>query len=186
MALMQAAKHLGHQQAFDGGQHADAHLRRCARFTAQAAHAVAQGLHAGPGVMHEAGAGRGQLDALAAALEQARLEQVFKLLEGLGNCRLADRQNVGGPGQAALPGNLQEAQQVAVLDAGVEVHAPSLPHRHLWRIRVARLAACGWRLAACGLRLAACGFQIGWISIRHGGADSPFRPYGGLLWSWPK
>ena len=39
---------------------------------------------------------------------------------------LSARQDIGRPGQAALPGNLQEAQQVAVFDAGVEVHGSKL------------------------------------------------------------
>ncbi|AXQ47906.1 hypothetical protein DZC31_11410 [Stenotrophomonas rhizophila] len=30
------------------------------------------------------------------------------------------------------------------------------------------------------------GFQIRCAFICDGGAQSPFRPYGGLLWSWPK
>src|SRR5690606_29977700 len=59
-----------------------------------------------------------------------RLEQVLELLEGLGNRRLADRQHVGRPGQAALPGNLQETQQVAILDTGIEVHARQLAASH--------------------------------------------------------
>ncbi|MNC39502.1 hypothetical protein D3C75_881630 [compost metagenome] len=126
MALVQAAQHFGHEQAFDRGQHADAHLRGRPRLATQAADAIAQGLHAGPGIAHETRTGRGQLDALAAAREQARFQQVFEFLEGLGDGWLADCQDVGSPGQAALPGNLQEAQQVAVLDAGVEVHGLKL------------------------------------------------------------
>ncbi|MCY1450828.1 hypothetical protein D9M71_676640 [compost metagenome] len=126
MPLVQAAQHFGHEQALDRGQHADAYLRRRPRLATQAADAIAQGLHAGPGIAHETHPGRGQLDALPAAREQARFQQVFELLEGLGNCRLADREHVGSPGQAALPGNLQKAQQVAVFDAGVEVHGLKL------------------------------------------------------------
>ncbi|MNJ53801.1 hypothetical protein D3C77_492110 [compost metagenome] len=150
MTLMQAAQHLRHQQAFDRGQHTDTHLRRRMFLTAQGTYAFTQGLHAGPGVTHETHPGRGQFDTLLAAFEQARLQQLFKLLEGLGDGRLTDRHGIGGLGETALTGNFEKAQQVTEFDAGVEVHPASLSGP--CNRRQCRLPQCLHHTELCGSR----------------------------------
>ncbi|MNQ80128.1 hypothetical protein D3C85_950940 [compost metagenome] len=128
VALMQAAQHFGHQQAFDGRQHADLDLGRRMRLAAQARHPIAQRLDARPGIAHEAHTGSGQLHPVLVPFEQPRLQQVFEFLEGLGNGRLADRHGIGSLGETALTGNFEKAQKVTEFDAGIQVHGASLSH----------------------------------------------------------
>ncbi|MCY1413078.1 hypothetical protein D9M71_285030 [compost metagenome] len=80
VALMQAAQHFGHEQAFNGGEHANLDLRRRMHLATQRTHPITQRLHARPGIAHEAHPGRGQLHTILVALEQPRLQQVFELL----------------------------------------------------------------------------------------------------------
>ncbi|MDT4861377.1 hypothetical protein FQZ97_959810 [compost metagenome] len=119
--LVQALHHFRQQQAFYRGQHAQAHGAGGVLALAQAVHPIAQGLYARAGVAHEGQPRLGQAGASLAALEQAGVEDFLQLLEGLGNGRLAHRQLVRCAGQAALAGDLEEAQQVAEFDAGIDV-----------------------------------------------------------------
>ncbi len=48
------------------------------------------------------------------------------------------------------------------------------------------LLAFGFWLLAFGFWLLKVGFQIRFTFIRHGGAESPFRLYGDLLFDWAK
>ncbi|MNE41340.1 hypothetical protein D3C80_1354040 [compost metagenome] len=122
---VQAGDGFGQQPAFHRRQRPDAHLTALQFAAAHHAHAVAQGLHAGAGVAQEGLAGGSEHHPALAALEQRVAEDLLELLEGLGDGRLAHRQAVGSPGEAALAGDFEKAGEMAELDAVVDVHRRS-------------------------------------------------------------
>jgi hypothetical protein len=84
--------------------------------------ALAQGRQRGPGIALEGLAVAGQEDAAPRALEQCHAEDVLQLGDGLGDRRLGDGQGLRRTAEAAPGRDLQEAGQVADLDATVGRH----------------------------------------------------------------
>jgi hypothetical protein len=82
-------------------------------------HALAQGRQRGAGIALEGLAVAGQEDAAPAALEDLDAEDLFQFGNGLGNRGLGDRQRLCRRAEGAPVGDLQEAGEMADLDAGL-------------------------------------------------------------------
>ena len=70
---------------------------------------------------------RCQCQALGSAREQAHLQQILELAQGLGDGRLGYRQLIGGTADMPQASHLHEALEVRIFMRGNSIMAPSDP-----------------------------------------------------------
>ncbi|CAM5383950.1 hypothetical protein SSTU70S_01055 [Stutzerimonas stutzeri] len=122
MLRMQSMHHLWQKRAFHRTERTETHTGSFMGTVAQAAHALAQRLHADPGIAQEGLPRARQHNPALAALAQRGAQILFQLTQRLGHGRRADGQHRRRAGQTPLASNLQKAGQVAKLDAIIECH----------------------------------------------------------------
>ena len=134
----EGADRLGHETHGHGRQGAD--LDVAVALQLALGHAVDRLLqrdHPGGGVVLEGLAQRREHQALGSAGEQADVQQLLELAQGLGHRRLRHRELIGRAPDMAEPRHLHEALQVADLHARID-HAPPFARWRNYRTVIAR------------------------------------------------